>query len=167
MSAKRNDLKYSEAMREFVQIMKWPDTLKFDRKNQSVSLKTMHHNASMTHINEYNDGGSIIMYLEAYNDNTIRIYLYMTEVFLPYDKINEMRILLSIINSNIMYGAFEINDLSAFALRWRHVVNLDGSNPTGITIVRNVAAGFKTVSDFLDPIDAVAHTRQTAADAIK
>lgn len=70
-------------------------------------------------------------------------------------------------NSTVGFGAFQLIDRTdGVTLRWRHVVDFEGCNPTGTTLARNVTAGFSILAEFLEPIAAVALTRQTAADAM-
>jgi len=145
-------------MQDFLCEMEWSDTLTFDYEERFVYLETK---VSI-------EGASIKMFLEAYDTDLIQIYLYVHHIPCKRSRINEMRLLFSMINSTVSFGAFQlIYRTDHVTLRWRHVVDFEGSSPTGTTLVRNVTAGFSVLAEYLDPIAAVALTRQTAADAIE
>ena len=150
-------LNYTQAMQEFLREMAWCDALAFGHEERYVYLQTQ--------VAIY--GASIKMFLEAYDTDIVSIYLYVNHIPCKRSRIEEMRLLFSMINSTVSFGALQLIDRTVgVTLRWRHVVDFEGCNPTGTTLARNVTAGFSILAEFLEPIAAVALTRQTAADAM-
>lgn len=150
-------LKYTQAIQEFLHEMEWSDELTFDYEQRYVYLRTQ----------VTIEGASIKMFLEAYDTDIVSIYLYVNHIPCKRSRIEEMRLLFSMINSTVCFGAFQLIDrTNSVTLRWRHMADFEGCNPLGITLVRNVIEGFRIIEEFLEPIAAVALTRQTAADAM-
>jgi hypothetical protein len=54
-----------------------------------------------------------------------------------------------------------------YRVRWQFIVDFEGANPTGITIHQNFQPGWNTVENYINPISAVALTRQTAVEALR
>ena len=108
--------------------------------------------------------------IEAFDESDfVSVYFY-----LPFEckesKRTEMCILLNDFNARGGVGGcgcFQLLDADDDRIRWVHRVDFEGSSPTGKSVGRIVGPGWERVASFIEPICAVALTKQTATEAIE
>lgn len=150
-------LKYEETLKQFLELRKWSDELILDEDNGKVVLST---GVDI----EGQNGRAII---EAQNDDIIRFYFYYLNIRVKDSKFEQMNILLSLINSRLLTGCLTmVGEPQERMVRWEHVVDFEGADPTGVTIQRNFQPGWQALEFYIEPISAVALTKQSATDAI-
>jgi hypothetical protein len=76
-----------------------------------------------------------------------------------------MALLLNQLHTRCKYGTFVAFDDGY--VRWQHRVDFEGSEPTAISIQRIVGPGWNIAEQFIDPISAVALTKQSAKEALE
>lgn len=150
-------IKYQDTMKEFMEFREWNDELIFDEENGKVVLSTG--------VNIENQSGRAIV--EARNNDIFEFFFYYVNFTVKESNMDQIEILLSKINRNIFIGCLEVvGDVDDRRVRWRHRVDFEGASPTGLTLSRNFQPGWDTLESFINPIAAVALTKQSAADAL-
>ncbi len=147
-------LKFQLMMEEFMAAREWTDDLEVDTEEGTVSLGTR------INIGEFTGR----LFIETYDEQAI------VDVFFYYDfkckqgKVDQLCRLLNDIHLRWAFGRFEVS--TDGYIRWRHRVDFEGSQPSGISIERIVQPGWDGLERFADVISAVALTKQTAVEAI-
>lgn len=150
-------LKYEETLKQFLELRKWSDELILDEDNGKIVLSTG--------VNIEGQNGRA--FIEAYNDDIIQFYFYYLNFRIKDSKFEQMNILLSLINSRLLIGCLKmVGEPQDRMVRWQHVVDFEGADPTGVTIERNFQAGWSALERYIEPVSAVALTKQSATDAI-
>jgi hypothetical protein len=148
-------LKYEVVINEFLKAREWNDELDIDTEESSVTLVT---GVDL-------EGGSCKLIIEAYDKtDLVDVFIYYT-FSCKKTKFDQMAILFNVIHYRWRIGTFTL--LSDGRLRWHQRVDFEGSQPTGTSIERMVAAGFGAVESFNDVITAVALTKQSAIEALE
>jgi len=150
-------LKYEDTMKDFMEFREWNDELILDEEDGKVVLSTGVNIKKQS-------GGAII---EARNDDIFEFYFYYSNFTVKESNLDQMEILLSTISRKLMIGCLEVvGDVDDRRVRWRHRVDFEGASPTGVTVSRNFQPGWSTLESYINPIVAVALTKQSAADAL-
>lgn len=160
MAKSSGKLKYQIVLEEFLKAREWEDELSIDAENKKVAL--------VTGVNIGEHSGKLI--IEASDETDIvGVYLYLS-FSCKKSKRTEMCILLNDLNARGGtggYGCFQLLDPEDDRIRWVHRVDFEGSSPTGKSVEQIVGPAWDRVSGFIDPICAVATTKQSAAEAIE
>ena len=141
-------------MEEFLLLRGWSDELKIDPVDRTISL--------VTGVSIGNQSGRLFVEIDEAAD--------CVDVFFYYDmrckelNIDQMCRLINMLHLQWSFGRFEV--LPDGRIRWRHRVDFEGSTPTGRSVEAIVQPGWVAIAKFLDPIAAVALTRQSADEAL-
>jgi hypothetical protein len=132
----------------------WDDELEIDAEARSVTLSTGIGTGNL----------ELSLIVEA-SDQTecVDAYVYYRRVKCKENKLPEMCQLFNFIHVEGGTGLFSV--LPAGHIRWAHRVDFEGSTPTAVSLQRLVHPGFSAAARFVEPITAVALTRQTALEA--
>jgi hypothetical protein len=152
--SKSKKLKYQVLIEEFMAAWEWTDELEIDLEEKTTTLNTG--------IDFAGQSGRLII-KGADGPDILDVYIYY-KFQCRADKLEQMAILLNEIHTRWIYGHFVCFDDGH--VRWSHRVDLEGSSPTGTTIERIVRPGWNAVGHFIEPIAAVALTKQGAKQAI-
>ncbi len=147
-------LKFQTLLEAYLAAEGWNDKLEIDSESKSVTLSTGIGTGEL----------ELSLILEA-SDQTecIEAFLYYRRVKCKEAKIPELCLLFNLIHLEAGPGHFSV--LPAGHIRWSHRVDFEGSTPTAVSVQRLVNPGVHMVTRFVEPITAVALTRQTALDA--
>jgi hypothetical protein len=149
-----NEGKYQKVLEDFMKAREWEDKLEVDTEAGTVSLNTG--------INIGDQNGRLIIRFSEARD--------LLDVFVYYDikckeaKIEEMKLLMNGIHQRWMFGRFEV--FPDGFVRWFHRIDFEGSQPSGLSVQRNIQPGWDAASQFADVIASVALTKQTAEEAL-
>lgn len=156
---KTEPLKYEAEMSEFLSIMEWSDVkLDVNVQNQQVVI---HSGVNI-------DGQNGQAIIEANSDNDLfDFYIYYTGIECKFHKWEQMQLLMNEINIRFPLGRFECFDVGGDRrIRWRHRIDFEGSNISGVSIRNNFGPGWDATVAFASVIAAVALTKQSAKEAI-
>jgi hypothetical protein len=151
---KSKKLKYQVLIEEFLAGREWKDELELDLDEQTAMLKTG--------VTIAGQKGRLIV-IGCDKTDFVDVHFY-------YDfqcreaKLEQMAILLNEIHQRWKFGHF-----ISFAdghIRWSHRIDFEGSSPAAISIERIVQPGWDTAEHFINPIAAVALTKQGAKEAM-
>jgi hypothetical protein len=154
MAGKKQKLKYQAVLEEFLAAREWKDEIEIDAETKSVKLAAGISIAGQ-------DGR---LFIEA-SDVTeyVDAFIYF-EFRCRENKLDQMAILLNEIHRRWLFGRFIC--FPDGVVRWTHRVDFENSSPTGLSIERIIKPGWDAAERFLEPISAVALTKQSAKDAI-
>jgi len=152
---KASKLKYQVILEEYLKSRDWGDELEVDLDEGSVTLNTG--------VKIGDQGGSRLIIVASDKTDLVDVFFYYS-TSCKKSKMNEMRLLISEINFRIAYGKWQV--LPDGDLRWMHRVDFEGSSPTPQSIHQIVQPGWNLTERWLEPIAAVALTKQSAADAL-
>lgn len=147
-------LRFHTLLEDYLAAEGWDDELEVDAEARSVTLNTG--------IGTGNLEFSLI--IEA-SDQTecVDAYVYYRRVKCKESRLSEMCQLFNLIHIESGAGLFSV--LPEGHIRWSHRVDFEGSTPTAVSLQRLVHPGLSAAARFVEPITAVALTRQTAPDA--
>jgi len=155
MSDGTGKLRYQVLLEEFLAGREWTDSLEVDEDNMSVLLVTGVSISGQS-------GGRLVIEASDASD-MVSVFFYLPTVC-KESKFDQMAILCNDIHSRLNYGRFQC--LPDGHLRWMQRVDFEGSTPTPLSIERIVQPGWNIVEHWIDTINAVALTKQTAAAAM-
>lgn len=147
-------LRFQTLLEDYLAAEGWDDELEVDTAARSVTLGTG--------IGTGNLECSLIV--EASDETEcVAAYVYYRRVKCKESKIPEMCQLFNLIHIESGAGLFSV--LPEGHIRWSHHVDFEGSTPTAVSLQRLVHPGLSAAARFVEPITAVALTRQTALEA--
>jgi hypothetical protein len=156
MSDGSGKLRYQVLLEEYLATRGWTDPLEVDEEKGSVLLVTG------VSISGQNGGRLAIEASDA--TDLVSVFFYLPTVC-KESKFDQMAILFNHIHARMTYGRFQC--MPDGYLRWMQKVDFEGSAPTPLSIERIVQPGWNIVEQWADTINAVALTKQTAAEAIE
>lgn len=152
-------LKFQAVLEEFLSIREWQDELNVYEEEKAVGLVTG------VNIGDYSGGKLVI---EAFDETELVSVFFYLPFACKDSKRGQMAILLNEINTrgNVGgYGCFQLSDDGQ--IRWVHKVDFEGSSPTGKSVEQIVGPGWERCGAFVDVIQSVALTKQTASEALR
>jgi hypothetical protein len=146
---------YQELMEDFLAELEWEDELEIDEAEQFVRLQ-----ASLSLMDQ-----SGTLFVEAHNDTfLVDVFIYFEGFRCKSNKQPEMAVLLNEIHRRTRMGRFVV--LEDGRVRWQHRVDFEAAKPSGLTLIRIMGPGWDMAKMYLEPISAVALTKQSAAEAM-
>ena len=134
----------------------WTDEYEVDSEKKTISL------TATLDITPEQKGRLII---EARDElDIVDVYFYY-DLKCKETKLEQMALLLNGIHVRWHFGRFEV--FPDGYVRWRHRVDFEGSQPTGLSLERIVGPGWDATGKFADVIAAVALTKLSAAEALE
>jgi hypothetical protein len=152
--SKGKKLRYQSLIEEFMAAREWTDELEVNLEERTTTLDTG--------IDLAGQGGRLIIQ-GADETDFLDVHIYF-EFQCRAAKLEQMAILLNEIHKRWKYGHFTCFDDGH--VRWSHRVDFEGSSPTATNIERIVKPGWGVAAHYIDPIAAVALTKQDAKEAI-
>lgn len=148
-------LKFQIIFEEFLKKRDWHDELDVNAEKKLVTLNTG--------VRAGSHSGRLI--IEGNDANDVVDFFFYLDIRCKEAKLDQMALLLSEIHERWKFGRFVVFRDGGI-VRWQHRIDFEGSQPTGLSIERNVSPGEAAIEEFGDVIAAVALTKQTAAEAI-
>jgi hypothetical protein len=151
---KGKKLKYQALIEEFMAAREWTDELEVDGEQKTTTLNTG--------VDLAGQGGRLIIE-GADESDLVDVYIYY-KFQCREAKLEQMAILLNEIHQRWKYGHFTCFDDGH--IRWAHRVDFEGSSPSATAIERLIKPGWDAAIHYIDPIAAVALTKQEAKEAL-
>jgi hypothetical protein len=154
---KRNTmLKYEKEMRDLASLLELPDSaISVDHEIEQITLKASYDLSGQE--------GMMIIEANSASDG-FDYYIYFKNK-VKESRRDQVALLPSEFQSRYAPGRFEFEAEDGY-FRWRNRVDFEESNPTALTIYRNVKPGWEICEALADVFAAVAFTKTSAADAL-